>query len=209
MKKFNMHTHLNRGHAILNGFLEDFIETNNFVSLGIHPWFISTNWSKVLLHFRNRIKKDQKVVAIGECGLDKLCITSWELQIEVFKAQIELAEEFEMPLIIHSVKAYNECELLLKAVKVPVVFHGFNKKSNILNHLLRNDHFYFSFGKAAFRKSSKETILNCPLERLFLETDNDEIAIESVYQKVALIKGVSLQRLENQILLNRTKVFGI
>ena len=203
--KFNLHTHTLAENAIHNGYLKGFLKTEKLFSLGIHPWYIPKDWAEILLQF----EQVQVLNAIGECGLDKVCTTLWELQIEVFQAQIALAERIHKPLIVHCVKAYNECEAQLRNSKVPVVFHGFNKNTSILNQLLKNKKFYISFGKAVFYPSLNDTIKNCPMDRLFLETDDAEIEIETVYRKVADIKEVSLKVLEEQVLLNRMKVFDL
>jgi TatD DNase family protein len=203
--RFNLHTHSLSENAINNGYLKGFMKTEKWFSLGIHPWYIPQSWKEILLQF----EQIQELNAIGECGLDKISDTNWELQKEVFQAQIELAEKINKPLIIHCVKAYNECEQLLKKVKVPVVFHGFNKRISVLNQLLKNQKVYVSFGKAVFFPSLNETIENCPMNRMFLETDETEIEIEAMYRKVAEIKGVSLKNLEKQVLLNRKKVFDL
>ncbi len=209
MKKFDLHTHQSKENAIINGYLESYVLTKQWKSLGIHPWFITANWRKKISEFQKEIASGETVVAIGECGLDKVCKTDFSLQIEVFEQHIELAKRFNKPLLIHCVKAFNECEKLLREVKKPVVFHGFIKNKHVLQQLLKHTHFYFSFGEAVFKKSMLETLKSCPLDRLFLETDDCPIEIDQVYKQVASIKGVTLNELERQVLLNRRVVFGI
>lgn len=69
------------------------------------------------------------LVAIGECGLDKVCKTDFVLQQEVFAAHIILANKLKKPLVLHCVKAYDEIIKMLSLHKnlVHVIFHGFNK----------------------------------------------------------------------------------
>ena len=135
---FDLHTHSVRNNAIVNGSVDVPVSSNVWFSLGVHPWFIPMGWRKLLI----AIEKEKNLLAIGECGLDKLHETSWELQKEVFLAQISLAVRLQKPLIIHCVKAYNECGLFLKSINVFAVFHGFNKKEAVLLQLLKNDRFY-------------------------------------------------------------------
>jgi len=209
MKKFDVHTHFDYENAIVNGCLSDAVLVDGLSSLGIHPWFVPDDWEEILTGFRVKMNHDSKILAIGECGLDKMKGAPWENQLSVFKAQICLAEELKLPLIIHCVRSYNECETLLKDVDVPVVFHGFNRNIHVMSQLLQRDNFYFSFGKAIFQESLNETIKKCPIERLFLETDDDNIDIELIYRKLSSIKKTPLEGVENQILLNRRKVFGV
>ena len=73
---FNLHTHCQNENAIVNGYFDGFLATNQWVSLGIHPWHVSVNWQSVILDFQEY----ENLVAIGECGLDRLTSTPWSLQ---------------------------------------------------------------------------------------------------------------------------------
>ncbi|MGB0895255.1 MAG: TatD family hydrolase [Parashewanella sp.] len=98
-------------------------------SLGIHPWFATNNKSDIseLEHIVNAFVTEANFVAIGECGLDKIKKQNWQQQLVIFEAQIVLANQFKMPLIVHSVKSHNEVQLLLKKhqFKFGGVIHGF------------------------------------------------------------------------------------
>lgn len=209
MKTFNVHTHQIVDSALINGYLHGFIATKLSRSLGVHPWYIPEDYKVVLKQFEQEVERGENVLAIGECGLDKVCETPWTLQKEVFVDQITLAVNYQLPLIIHCVRAYQECADLLKNLNVPVVFHGFNRNQKILSQLMKNEYFYVSLGEGVFHENLRNTVLACPLERLFLETDDSNVQLEDVYEKVAAIKGLSLLKLKDQILQNRKTVFGI
>jgi TatD DNase family protein len=72
--------------------------------------------------------KDENCFALGECGLDKITASDFELQKVVFKKQIQLSEKHQKPLIIHCVKAHQELIEIKKELKPKQVwiFHGFN-----------------------------------------------------------------------------------
>ncbi len=76
-------------------------------SAGIHPWYVDLNeeaqWEALV-----KYAEKPQVIAIGECGLDKLCATEWNRQLHLFEKQIVLANELKKPLIIHCVRAYHE-----------------------------------------------------------------------------------------------------
>jgi TatD DNase family protein len=81
----------------------------------------------------------------------------------------------------------------------PMIIHGFNKKQNIADDLLKNK-FYLSFGKAVLYNLSLQNVLKTiPLDKIFLETDNEDLNIEELYVKVSELKGISLERLNEQI----------
>jgi Tat protein secretion system quality control protein TatD with DNase activity len=89
------------------------------------------------------------VVAIGECGLDRNIDLPLDIQTSIFKRHIELAETLQKPLVIHCVRAFSELIALKKNTKstVPWIIHGFHKKEEVFQQLLKHD-FYFSFGAA-------------------------------------------------------------
>lgn len=179
-------------------------------SAGIHPWFIAE--PDIQFQVLSELVKDQNCLAIGECGLDKLCATPFKLQSEVFKNQIELAEITQKPLIIHCVKAFDELLKIKKLFKteIPWVIHGFNQKTEIAKQLLARG-FYFSFGKALLNPESNASkwLQNLPIERLLLETDDAEIAIGQIYKVAASAINLSESELVSNLQLNCKSVFGI
>ena len=78
---------------------EPFLRQASFISVGIHPWYI-TNPEQQLQTLISWSKQPQ-VKAIGEAGLDKLCATDFALQERLFEQQIRLSESVEKPLSIH------------------------------------------------------------------------------------------------------------
>lgn len=94
------------------------------ITVGVHPWNADREIDWEL--FKSRLK-DTDVVGIGEAGLDTLRGPSQEIQQAVFERQIELAEEFDLPLIIHSVRSNHKILELRKKYnpKVPWIIHGF------------------------------------------------------------------------------------
>jgi TatD DNase family protein len=203
----NIHTHFEQsdGIFILNG------KTNNdlsaLYSFGIHP-------NEALIHEFSFEKFEYEIsqsncVAIGECGLDKNISVPLETQISLFNKQIELSEKFDLPLIIHCVKSWNEILVIKKELKPnqPWIYHGF-RKSNLVESILDSG-CYISIGTAIiYDQKLQQVIQNIPLEKLFLETDNDTShSIREVYEAVAKIKNISIDELSEQILENFSLVF--
>jgi TatD DNase family protein len=144
--------------------------------------------------------------AVGECGLDGLVPVEMKIQEEFFLRQIHLSNEIKKPLIIHCVKKFYEVISFRKKAEQAVIIHGFNKKQRIAGDLLENN-FYLSFGKAVlYNLSLQQTLKTVPLDKLFLETDNEDFNIEILYQKVSEIRGISLETLNEQILENLEKI---
>ncbi len=170
-------------------------------SIGIHPNDIDvTNIDRQLDWVKSMMF--ESCFAIGECGLDSLVSTDQKIQEEVFLKQIYISNEVKKPVIIHCVRKFYEVISFKKKAEQPMIIHGFNKKRQIAEDLLTNN-FYLSFGKAVLYNLSLQDILkNTPLDRFFLETDNEDFKIEELYLKVSEIKGISLDDLNEQILEN-------
>ncbi|MGG5209520.1 TatD family hydrolase [Chryseobacterium sp. MIQD13] len=170
-------------------------------SIGIHPKDISVDSLEEQFSWLES-NITENCMAIGECGLDSLVPVSQSIQEEVFRRQIIISNEVKKPLIIHCVRKFYEVISFKKEAEQAVIIHGFNKKQRIAEDLLKNN-FYLSFGKAVlYHLSLQDIVRNTPLNRMFLETDNEEFNIEELYSKVSELKGVSLEELNEQILEN-------
>ncbi|MBA3972513.1 MAG: TatD family hydrolase [Bacteroidetes bacterium] len=181
-----------------------------FVSLGLHPWYIDkTN----VIDEINSIRKyasEKNILAIGECGLDKLIDTDLEVQEKIFKEQILIAETVRKPLIIHCVKAFDSLIRIKKEMKVsvPMIIHGYNNNEQITQQLLNNN-FYFSFGKALLKEDSNASkiISKIPLEQMFFETDDQDIPVKSIFERASYYLQTDLILLKEQINNNFKRIF--
>lgn len=196
--------------AIRNAYLKNvnFQSIQYPVSIGIHPWHVHiTDVEKALTLITNNLNS---IIAIGECGLDRVINTPINEQISVFKAQINIAEQNHLPIIVHCVKAYSDFANLAKQFhNVQFVLHGFSGNSETLKMLLPFKNVYFSVGKHLFNPLSNASIAlkEIPFEKLFLETDTTNLLINNVYIKAAEIIGIEETVLKNQIFNNFEKIF--
>lgn len=201
MDFFDFHHHKkNISNGIYNVDLNE-MPPGFYYSVGIHPQDIHPE------NIDNQFKWLQSIItencfAIGECGLDGLVSTDIKIQEEVFLKQIQLANEVKKPLIIHCVRKFYEIIPFRKKSQQAMIVHGFNKNQSVAEDLLKNN-FYLSFGKAVlYHLSLQETLKTVPLDKLFLETDNEDFSIEESYQKVSEIKQIPIEQLQKQILEN-------
>jgi TatD DNase family protein len=141
----DVHTHnaLANENAIYNILPPDFsnfqFKESYYYSAGIHPWYIdlenlATQFSKLQV----LLEKQNNILLIGECGLDKLKGPEMRIQVEVFKKHLALAEQFQKPIIIHCVKAFQEILDIIKNEKfaLPFIFHGFNKSVALAQQII-------------------------------------------------------------------------
>jgi TatD DNase family protein len=210
---FNLHTHdvapSNQVIALVNQYPLDFQSGIPVYSIGIHPWKIDTNHLEKELQIISQKITENECWAIGECGLDKRIETPIEIQIEVFRLQLLLAEKHQKPVVIHCVAAFQEVISLKKEwnITVPLIMHGFSKNWQTANQLLQAG-FYLSFGKYLMRNPELgEVFRQVPMDRFFLETDTMEETIVSVYEKAAFYKQMNLVDLQTQINHNLNQVF--
>lgn len=183
---------------------------DGFYSLGIHPWFIGRQDIAASLRKMRSVSTDANLLAVGECGLDRLNDVPFAEQEAVFIAQIELAERLSKPVVIHCVRAFNEL-LSIKAALKPEqtwIFHGFNNKASIAASLL-NCGGYLSFGKALLHPGSNaaKVLPAVPPDRFFLETDDSGLPIERIYEAAADLRSIGLPELQRTIANNFKRVF--
>jgi len=177
------------------------VPPDSLYSIGIHPKDIAVDsLEEQFMWLTSNISEN--CLAIGECGLDSMLQIPQKVQEKVFMRQILISNEVKKPLIIHCVRKFYEVISFKKKAEQAVIIHGFNKKQRIAEDLLKNN-FYLSFGKAVlYHLSLQEIVKSTPLDKMFLETDNECFNIEELYSKVSELKGISLDQLNEQILEN-------
>jgi TatD DNase family protein len=182
----------------------------NFYSVGLHPWHIgSEKENNVALQMVEEALEFDHVIFVGEAGLDKLANTDFNEQKRVFEAQAFIAEEYKYPLVIHCVKALNEVIQLRKKMSpvMPWILHAYNGGIEITKQLA-NMNFMFSFGESLFRSNSKgiESFKYIDLDKLFFETDEQEMDVETVYKQGAKLKEISIEQLKAAIWNNFNRI---
>ena len=214
MTKFiNLHTHtfsnLSDVMEVVNQYPWEFDASIPSYSIGIHPWYIDENRLETDLETVKQKLQLDKCLALGECGLDKRIEIPLELQISVFKQQLELVKETQKPIVLHCVAAYDEVIAIKKEMKIenPMIIHGFSKNKQVAQSLLKNG-FYLSFGKYLLRNPDLEKVFTfAPENQILLETDTIEESIYQVYEKAASIKGISVEEMKTIVFNNFLKVF--
>lgn len=181
----------------------ELVPPHAYFSYGIHPAEVG------LRQLNANLLEHPRCLALGEAGLDRLAAASFPDQLEVFERQARQAEEAELPLILHCVKAWNEMLAIRKKIdpRQPWIFHGF-RKINLLESILKEG-VLISIGTAVlYDKRLQKVVPAVPDDMLFLETDSDEAhGIEEVYGKVAELKGISVPALQEIISANFSRTF--
>ena len=205
MHCWDIHTHRERQPYSIFQAVGTKIETGIPVSLGIHPWQVAPNWEATFEKIKQDAAQNRHVLAIGEAGFDRLKGPEISLQKAAFYAQASLASQLEIPLILHCVKAHDLLMEYLKSTKNPpaIFWHGWNQKPELAAQLLRYPVF-FSFGKQLLQPNSNSTkwLAYCPLDRVFFETDDSGVQIDSIYQAASLLLQLPVAKLADQVIAN-------
>jgi TatD DNase family protein len=179
------------------------------VTFGIHPWGLSENtldadFDRLLFYCEKRL-----IVAIGEIGIDRAITIPIEIQIYWFRKQLELAEKYRLPVIIHCVRAWSDLlEIRTKSnTNILWLFHGFNGSVKTAQQLIHKG-CYLSFGHHLLKNIKiQEIFKSLPIEYLFLETDSSDEKIEAIYEKAAYLRGISISDLKMHFEKNFSTVF--
>ncbi len=217
---FNVHTHRRESlNSAFDGILNIFPKQLNYdfnkisLSSAVHPWFINPDTLKEEYCAVEKAVLSGRLAAVGECGLDKITAIDYSLQKSVFDEHLKIADNFSIPVIIHSVKSsFEVLEIIRNFKNIPnFVIHGFSSNYEDYKKFLEYGCYISFFPKAVCGNSKKlnKIIKDIPLSRLFIETDDADMAIKSMYNLIAKIKEIDLEILIQELVINREKVFFI
>ncbi|MSN96011.1 TatD family deoxyribonuclease [Campylobacter sp. FMV-PI01] len=204
-----------------------------YFSVGVHPYYADDFDLTSLREFA----KDEKCVAVGECGLDyfkikekflddELVLKNKNLQKRVFLDQIFLAKELKKPLIVHIRDANSDSFEILKSNAkdlVGGVLHCYNASELLLD--LKDFGFYFGIGGVLTFKNAKnlvEILPKIPLDKLLIETDapylaptphrgrrNEPLYTNLVVEKICEILNLTKEEVEDITTKNAKQLFKI
>ena len=205
-----------------------------YVTVGIHPEDVvyckndvDSELAKLceLISSCDEIRKN-KIVAIGEIGLD-YHYEGFDKQLQkiYFERQMELAEDSDLPVVIHDREAHGDCfETVLKYPNVRGVFHSFSGSAEMAMELVKRG-WYISFsGVITFKNARKavDAASVVPIDRILLETDCPYLAphpyrgkinhsglMYLTASKLAEIKNMSLEEVAYVTTQNTKKLFNI
>lgn len=183
-----------------------------YFALGIHPWMVAHHQQQDLDNLEYLIKCNNPV-AIGECGLDYVKEINKKQQLHFFVSQLEMAQKYNLPVIIHAVKSTEDVIFLLKKYpKVKGEIHGFSGSEQQANTLIKMG-FYLGFGVQIINQKSirlRNLVQNTPLTSLLIETDdNNPQDLPLVAHCCAELKQIPVEELIAQCDNNVIKLFGL
>lgn len=186
----NIHTHRPTGRGI------------ELRTAGIHPWDADKQDVASILPL------PEEVQAVGEIGLDFLRGPAAEVQFAAFRAQLRMARERRLPVVLHCVRAFEAVmRCLAECEPRAAIFHGFIGSPEQARQALGKGYF-LSFGERTFRSPKTLAAMRAtPLSQLFLETDESETPICTIYARVAEALGTSIEALQRATTENYERIF--
>lgn len=206
-------------------------EKHDFIcaGIGIHPHDVKDiKDPEDTYELLKSLASSSKVVAIGETGLDYHYMHSpKEMQQEHFRRHIEVAKSLDLPLLIHSREAKEDTLKILSEALAPGmrgVFHCFSGDMEMAEKALEMGFYISLSGVVTFKNANKilEIVRAVPLNRILVETDapfltphpnrgkrNEPAYVRYVAEKIAEIKGISIEETCKIIMNNATELFKI
>ncbi len=194
--------------------------------MGLHPTSVKEDFEKELSIIEQQLNS-QKYIGIGEIGIDLYWDKIFkEEQHEAFRYQLRLAKKYKLPVSIHT---RNSFDVTLNIVKHELtndlkgVFHCFTGSLAEANKIIDTGFFIGIGGIITFKNSGlSEVVKNIPSKHLVIETDspwltpvphrgkrNESSYLINIIEKLAIIKGVSIEEVAEITTDNATKIFNL
>ena len=195
-----------------------------YAAVGVHP-SDTEELDEEKMAWLKEVSKKEKVVAIGEIGLDYY----WpepdrEIQKKWFIRQMELAQEVNLPVIIHSRDAAQDTIEILKQFPANGVIHCYSYTKESAKEFLKMGYYFGIGGVLTFKnaKKLKEAVMEIPMDRILLETDspylapepnrgkrNSSLNIPYVVKELAQLKGITEEEVINITTENTKRLFHL
>ncbi|HAS8382498.1 TPA: TatD family deoxyribonuclease [Vibrio vulnificus] len=198
-----------------------------FYALGFHPYFLTSDYQQkqsALVALLD--ERDTRCVAIGECGLDDGVEQDAALQEQALNYQLDLAKQYQLPVILHNRRCHNRLIQLVKAARLPKggVIHAFSGSYEQGMEWIRLGFYLGVGGTITYPRAHKtrQAISRLPLGKLLLETDAPDMPIFGFQGKLntpaqiihplnelSLLHNQTKQTIASQIWKNSNSLFSI
>jgi TatD DNase family protein len=198
-----------------------------FPMMGLHPCYVKDDYRDVLEKM-GELLATGKYVGVGETGLDYYWdVTYKDAQQVSLQQHIIWAKQYQLPIILHTREAFADTWKLIREGyddRLCGIFHCFSGTLEEANQVMEMDGFYVGIGGVVTFKNSglDKVVEQLPLDRMVLETDSPYLApvphrgkrnessyLRLVAEKVAMIKGVHIEEVEEVTTRNALQLFGI
>lgn len=197
------------------------------VALGLHPCFIRQHSKHCVDHLAEALQREADIVAVGEIGLDfRADMAAVEVQVMLLKQQLDLARQYDLPVILHVVKAHERMLSLLKRYRLAAggVVHAYSGSIEQAREYARLGFRLGIGGTITYpgARRQQRLVAELPLEWMLLETDapdmplygytgqpNTPLQVCNVAHRLAEIKGLPVVQVIEQTMINANCLFRL
>jgi TatD DNase family protein len=198
-----------------------------FAALGIHPWNVKALTEddlQQMLELISQQRQNKALVAIGEIGLDYKYTKSWDKQLMVFDNMLKLAENLDLPVIIHSRGTTAQVVEMLRSYNLrKVLLHWFSRPVSALTKAVERGYYITEGAPTAYSNGIRDVVRRTPLTNLLTETDGPvrfykspfkgkrttPAFIPTVVKAIAEVKSMDVEDVAAQIIKNFEEFFGV
>jgi len=195
-------------------------------AIGVHPDEVG-DLNEENFEQMSRLLAGDKIVAVGEIGLDYYWDNQpHDIQKKWFIRQLALAEEYDLPVVIHSREAAADTFDIMKeyAAGIPAIIHCFSYSREMAREYVKMGYYIGIGGVVTFKNARrlKEVVADTPLDHLLLETDcpylapvpgrgkrNDSVNLIYVAEEIARIKEVNVEEVINTTTVNAKMIYRL
>jgi len=196
---------------------------NIYAIIGLHPSEVDKETDKELNWLKQLLKED-KVIGIGEIGLDLYWTKEYkDLQIDFFEKQLKISLDYNLPVCIHSRDAIELTYQILSKNNYKGIIHCYSGSLQMANKFIKLGYLLGIGGVVTFKNTNlKEVVKNIPLTNIVTETDGPYLAptpfrgklnkpeyIKLIVDEIAMLKNISVNEVERQIDENINLMFKI
>jgi len=198
-----------------------------YAALGIHPWNVKALTEDDLQQMLGLIstqKQNKALVAIGEIGLDYKYTKIWDKQLMLFDNMLKLAENLDLPVIIHSRGTTAQIVEMLPSYNLrKVLLHWFSRPVSALTKAVKRGYYITEGAPTAYSNGIRDVVRRTPLTNLLTETDGPvrfykspfkgkrttPAFIPTVVKAIAEVKSMNVEDVAAQIIQNFEEFFGV
>ncbi|MBE0519841.1 TatD family hydrolase [Candidatus Bathyarchaeota archaeon] len=198
-----------------------------YAALGIHPWNVKALTEddlQQMLQLISTQKQNKALVAIGEIGLDYKYTKIWDKQLMVFDSMLKLAENLDLPVIIHSRGTTAQIVEMLPSYDLrKVLLHWFSRPVSALTKAVEYGYYITEGAPTVYSNGIRDVVRRTPLTNLLTETDGPVRFFKSpfkgkrttpafipiVVEAIAEVKSMDVEDVAAQIIKNFEEFFGV
>lgn len=197
---------------------------NIYMTIGFHPSEANITTAEDLIWLENLIKENDKIIAVGEIGLDYYWVKdNKEQQRDLFRKQLSIATRLNLPVVIHSREATQETYDILKEYDLIGIIHCYSGSLEMAKEYIKLGYKIGIGGVVTFKNTNLvEVVKEIDLKDITLETDSPYLAptpyrgkqnspeyIPIIAQKIAEIKGIPKEEVGKITTNNIKELFNI